>query len=67
LAPKGIFLSSKKGLAKENAEDLNFLKELIEVGKLRSVIDKNFPYEDILEAYSYAETGQKAGNLVITV
>jgi len=67
LAPKGIFLSSKKGLAEESAENLNFLKELIEASKLRSVIDKNFPLEEILEAYSYAETGQKVGNLVITL
>jgi NADPH:quinone reductase-like Zn-dependent oxidoreductase len=55
------------GITKYSKEDTVLLKELMEAGKYRAVVDRTYPIEDVVEASRYVETGQKTGNVVLTV
>jgi NADPH:quinone reductase-like Zn-dependent oxidoreductase len=64
------FVGSRRatlGLGRYRKEDLLLIKELVETGKYRPVIDRRYTLEEIVEATRYVETGQKTGNVVLRV
>ena len=66
LKTKGVFLNNYR-VPKIKEEDLLFLKDLIERGKLKPVIDRTYSIEDIVEAHRYVDKGHKKGNVAVTV
>ncbi len=67
LAPNGRYESVAKLSTKQSAEELSFIKDLIEAGALRAVIDRCYPLAQTAEAHRYVEAGHKKGNVVIMV
>ena len=69
LAKSGVYIDvlAMSNNHKLKVEDLHTLKELCETGRLRSVIDKCYPMEEIVDAHRYVDKGHKKGNVVITL
>ncbi len=67
LTPSGKYLSVDNGTPNPRVEDLIFLKEMAEKGKLKPVIDKRYNLEEMVEAHKYVDLGHKKGNVVITI
>jgi NADPH:quinone reductase-like Zn-dependent oxidoreductase len=67
LTPNGKHITVDDGSPKVHIEDLILLKELVESGKIKPVIDRSYPLEQMAEAHRYVDKGHKKGNVVISV
>ena len=70
LSPYTAIFSNKKvkfPIPTDNKEDVLFFKQLIERGNYKAIIDRKYPLEKIVEATKYVESGEKVGNVVITI
>ena len=67
MAPSGRYVSIDDGRPDVHVEDLVLLRELVETGEIRPVIDRRYPLEQMAEAHGYVEQGHKKGNVVIAI
>jgi NADPH:quinone reductase-like Zn-dependent oxidoreductase len=67
LTSNGKHITVDDGSPKVHIEDLLLLKELVEAGKIKPVIDRLYPLEQMAEAHRYVDTGRKRGGVVITI
>ncbi|HEV3102635.1 MAG TPA: NAD(P)-dependent alcohol dehydrogenase [Candidatus Dormibacteraeota bacterium] len=67
LAPGGVAMSVDDAFPRTTKSDLLVLKELAESGALRSVIDRRYTLDEIVEAHRYVDMGHKKGNVIITI
>jgi NADPH:quinone reductase-like Zn-dependent oxidoreductase len=67
LTPGGRYISVDDGSPTARAEYLELLKEAVEAGQFKAVIDRSYPLEDMVEAHRYVDAGHKKGNVVLTV
>jgi len=66
LKKDGTFLTTSSS-TKDSVDNISYLKDLIEEGHVKAVIDRAYPLEEIVEAHRYVDQGHKKGNVVITV
>jgi NADPH:quinone reductase-like Zn-dependent oxidoreductase len=67
LKPNGTYVTMARLSTKESMENLIAIKELIEAGEIKAVIDRRYPLEQMVAAHRYVDAGHKKGNVVITV
>ena len=67
LTPKGTYMSVHDKRGNQKVEDLIFLKELAEARKIKPVIDRTYPWEQIVEAHRYVDSWRKKGHVAITI
>lgn len=67
LTPNGVYVSVDDGAPKINLEGFLLLKDLAESGRLKGVIDRCYPLEEMVEAHRYVDQGHKRGNVIVTV
>ena len=67
LNPKGRSISVDDGSPKADNKGLSFLKQMVETGDLKPVIDSSYPLEEMVDAHRYVDQGHKQGNVIITI